>query len=127
MNQVQFAEAIGRSLGSIRNYESGHEIPVEIIDRLQTFALSIDRPDLAVTVSNQPWKIAVAEPAVPSAPPSSRRKYQREHDMLDKILDSKNKKAIQAVISNLVVFSDYVEDAVEPSMPQQLAKTKKAR
>jgi len=106
LNQVQFGERIGRSLGAVRQYEAGARIspPAEkaIVELAQQAGLSdlvddflAERAQAALGPSLQ----AVGRPDVKAA---------RLHDLLDEVLGSSNDEAIRAVTANLQAFARYV-------------------
>lgn len=90
LNQVEFARQLGKSLATVRNYEHGHTPPPAVVEKLQALASLYGRSDLADTLNRS------------SAP------HARWHDLLEDILDSGHSDAIQAVESNLLMFSEMV-------------------
>ena len=119
MSQVEFAHLIGRSMQSVRAYERHPEdITEEVVERLKTVAVDHGYADLALRLSSDDWRVRrVFEPGeiIFTSPPSTQTGYpylienRRYHDLLEKVLNSRKKKAIDAVIPNLELFGDYVD------------------
>lgn len=105
MNQVDFARAIGRSYASVRNYEAGHKIPDEVADSMRALAA---KHGLRFAYINND---APVDPIRMQRKPSGQveSEHQRWHQMLDRVLNSSNRDAIEAVKKNLIVFTRYVE------------------
>lgn len=113
MSQSDFARAIDRSLQMVRNYENGAKPPAAVIERLQTLAVEHGRADLGLALGDE-WEvkhvIKPGETLITTARPagSYNPKNKELHDMLELVLESGVKKAIEAVVPNLVLFADYV-------------------
>ena len=122
LNQSHFADLIGRSFASVQGYESGKRLPPDIAEKMRLIALENGDKELALMFSGErrPDK---AEPR--SQPPAARGPgLDNWHTMLDEILDSGNARAISAVQSNLIVFSDYVEKGDPPWSRERSSKRK---
>jgi transcriptional regulator with XRE-family HTH domain len=115
MSQSDFARAIGRSLQMLRNYEHGAKPPDDVIERIQSIAVQHASAHLAAVLVKE-WEVKrVIQPGEtligahrPAAAGPYNPKNKHLHDMLEMVLESGNRKAIDAVVPNLVVFSDYV-------------------
>src|SRR5437016_4058704 len=117
LNQHEFARLVGCSYSSIQNYEGGKKVPREIVERMRQLAVERGQADIAVTLSSEEWQIrSVFHPGetfistLPPGKPAAGLKYkhQKWHDMLEAVLESGNPRAIDAVQSNLLVFTDYI-------------------
>lgn len=107
LTQIQLANALGWSYGSIQGYERGAKIPGDRIEQLKTFATQHGHADIALTLSSEQWHVqTVIHPIQPRQ--QATEENQSWHEMLDEILDSGMPELINAVQSNLLVFRDHV-------------------
>jgi len=124
MNQEDFARAIKRSTAMLRHYEKGITPPLDVIETLKTLAVKAGHPEIAVALSSDEWKVQrVFQPGetIISAP---RRAANSEwHQMLDEVLDSGQRDAIEAVQSNLLVFVDRVRLRKQPEKSSVMKRT----
>lgn len=114
MNQSDFAREIGRSIQSLGLYERGARIPDDVLDRLRTLAAEHHLVDLLAEIG-LPKDTSIGrvfhpgERIISQAPMRQTAARRKEmHSLLDEIFDSKMPDAIDAVESNLIVFSRYV-------------------
>lgn len=126
MSQVKFGDAIGRSLGSVQQYERGVPFPDEVRERMMSLAAEHGLADLAIEISGKRWGVRhVLNPGEHLISESKRSKGIDSHAkagentpsrsvpsdwhaLLEEILTSGELDAITAVQHNLVVFGRYV-------------------
>ena len=129
LNQHQFADLVGRSYASIQGYESGKRVPPEVVERMKTVAAERGLADVALVLSGDQWQVRrvlhpgetlISRPV--AADPHSYTAYNPRnkmwHDMLERILESGDEKAIKAVEPNLIIFHAWVAERY----PQKPAK-----
>jgi transcriptional regulator with XRE-family HTH domain len=106
LNQVQFGQRIGRSLGAVRQYEAGARISPPARKAIQELAESAGLGDLVDDFLAEREQV---EPA-PGLPIVGRPSVKTiaVHDLLSEILASGNGEAIRAVTANLRAFARYV-------------------
>jgi len=113
LNQSDFARLIGKSHQSVGNYEKGMLVPPETVQELKTLAAKYGYADIALELSSEDWQIRTvvhpfpkpAPPVVQPAPAILDAGRQAQHAMLDALLDSGNRDAIQAVNHLLKYFA----------------------
>jgi transcriptional regulator with XRE-family HTH domain len=134
LNQVKFAELLGKSLGSVRAYEKATSIPLEVSQKLAALAAQQGLADLAMELRGEYEVKRVIEPtetlistghkrgghgdtadASRSEGPGRRTpttltksECDRFHSLLDEVFNSGDPDAIPAVTRNIDVFSKYV-------------------
>lgn len=111
MNQVQFGQAIGRSLQSVRAYEKHPaDVTPEIAETIKALAIQHGHGDLAALLSSDDGY--VVRGVFPSrekiVSPAAKPRHQEFHEMLDEVLDAEDEDATPAVKSNLITFVKYV-------------------
>ena len=125
-SQTHLAQAVGRSYQTIRNWEAGHRVPLESLEKMKSIAAEHGLADIAVELSSQEWQvrrvfhpaetiISQAKPAVPRKTvdfPVEQAKHraavderEKAHQLLDEICDSGDAGAISAVFQNLNAFA----------------------
>jgi transcriptional regulator with XRE-family HTH domain len=125
MNRADFGRAIGKSHQTVGNYESGIRVPPDVVERMKQLAAEHALADIALELSSDDWQVRhVIEPGetlISSARPipgpgNYNPANQAWHDMLETILESGDKKAIEAVQPNLVLFHAWVAER-SPVLP----------
>ena len=107
LSQQKFAEELDCSLSSVQGWESGRTVSPDMVDRMLAVA---SRNHLATLEDLLLGLKGAADPVVAAPSPGGEYnpKNKALHDMLEMVLESGNRKAIDAVVPNLVLFSDYV-------------------
>ena len=118
MSQVAFAQAIGRSLQTVRLYEQGIPPPPDIIERLKSIAREhgLDFPSDTQPAAPQPSGSSLKGRTPPQAADNSafahahyRPENRALHNMLEHVLNSGVKTAIDAVVPDLIAFTALVD------------------
>ena len=122
LSQPDLGRLIGKSHGSVANYEKGFAQPAaNIIERLKSIAVEHAFADLAVELSSADWQVrtlihppqdfarrqASITDTVKSGPAGEANRQIR-HALLDALLDSGNEDAIMAVEHLLRYFNDSI-------------------
>lgn len=136
LNQSDFGRRIGRSMQSVRNYEAGRgDIPRDVVTTIQTLAAESGLADLALELSSDEWRLQhvlhPGEVLISTANSGAGKPYnprnQALHDMLEEVLESGVKPAIDAVVPNLLLFSDYVRSRSPERITKQSSKPGKSK
>jgi transcriptional regulator with XRE-family HTH domain len=141
LNQVRFADLVGKSYASIRNYEKGIPLPPDVAEKMAALAVQHGLADVAIELRGGAYEVKrVVEPAETLIPrgrreepaassrtnpgkPSLLGKSERDkyHGLLNEVFDSGDPDAIPAVTRNLEVFAKYVRLHPGPSAKKRRA------
>ncbi|MGH9786374.1 MAG: helix-turn-helix transcriptional regulator [Terriglobia bacterium] len=112
-SQTTFAQAIGRSYQTIRNWEAGHRIPPESLEKMKSIASEHGLADIAMELSSEEWQVQrvfhPGETLISQAPAEARargrergaERREQAHQWIDEIFDSGDTAAIAAVSRTL--------------------------
>lgn len=105
LTQIELADASGVGYHSLCQYEADRKISETALDKLRTFAIQRDRPDLAVLFGSAPFRVRRIFEAAPH--PSTGAALDL-HTLLDEILQSGDPTATLAVENLLAITAQYL-------------------
>jgi transcriptional regulator with XRE-family HTH domain len=115
MTQHRFADELACSYSSVQGYEGGRNIPKAMMDKMVAIARDRRLAELVDELHN--WN---AEPV--NAQPSFwgyAARNKKLHDMLEAVLESGDKRAIDAIEANLTIFYSWVKERAPARGPRK--------
>jgi hypothetical protein len=106
MTQHRFADELACSYSSVQGYEGGRNVPKPMLNKMVAIARSRRLADLAEELEN--WNVDA--PVNDASSSGYAAKNKRFHDMLEAILESGDRRATDAIASNLPIFYAWVTE-----------------